>query len=560
MPSTNGHGFKRVVLYARVSTEEQARSGYSLAQQMEALREYAASERYEVLDEVTDPGHSGASLARPGMDRVRDLVAAGNVSLVLAQDRDRFAREPAYLYLLREEFANSGCKLRSLNDRGDDSPEGQLTDGILDQIARFERLKIAERSRRGMLEKARQGKVVATHRARYGFRFNANKDGYEVDSEKMAVVKEIFRLAGVERRPLHAIRKCLEKAGIATPTGNKYWSQTYIRNIILDDVYCPHTYEEVKNLVLPSTADMLDPDKHYGIFWFDRKKVTKRPVANHDPKGKPYRYAYKTSYRPKEEWIAIPVPDSGIPYRWVDAAREAIKHNHRPSSAGRRFWELSGGILRCGCCGCIMKTTSVRGYGKNMYFYYRCPRRLRLSKEACPNSKNQRADRAELGVWGLVSGLLSDPDKLRADLERMIEQERNNLRSGPEEAAEIWAKRLKACAEQREKRLEQHAEGLITVDELREKLSEIEDTREVAQREIRQLKDVQAELASLEKDKEALLESYVSLAPEALDTLTPEERHRVYEMLRLKVSAHLDGTLEVNGVLVDDVSKSEITG
>ena len=71
---------------------------------------------------------------------------------------------------------------------------------------------------------------------------------------------------------------------------------------------------------------------------------------------------------------------------------------------------------------------------------------------------------------------------------------------------------------------------------------------------------MQAELASLEKDKEALLESYVSLAPEALDTLTPEERHRVYEMLRLKVSAHLDGTLEVNGVLVGDVSKREITG
>jgi recombinase len=112
-----------------------------------------------------------------------------------------------------------------------------------------------------MLEKARQGKVVATHRARYGFRFNANKDGYEVDSEKMAVVKEIFSLAGVERRPLHAIRKSLEKAGIATPTGNKYWCQTYIRNIILDDVYCPHTYEEVKNLVSPSTADMLDPNK-----------------------------------------------------------------------------------------------------------------------------------------------------------------------------------------------------------------------------------------------------------------------------------------------------------
>ena len=105
MPSTNGHGPKRVVLYARVSTGEQARSGYSLAQQIEALREYAARGGYEVLEEVRDAGQSGASLERPGMDRVRDLVAAGGVSVVLAQDRDRFAREPAYLFSLREEFA-----------------------------------------------------------------------------------------------------------------------------------------------------------------------------------------------------------------------------------------------------------------------------------------------------------------------------------------------------------------------------------------------------------------------------------------------------------------------
>ena len=125
MPSINGHGPKRAILYARVSTDEQARSGYSLAQQMEALRAYATREGYEVLEEVTDPGQSGASLERPGMDQVRDLVAAGGVSVVLAQDRDRFSREPAYHYLLQREFEEHSCKLRALNDRGDNSPEGE---------------------------------------------------------------------------------------------------------------------------------------------------------------------------------------------------------------------------------------------------------------------------------------------------------------------------------------------------------------------------------------------------------------------------------------------------
>lgn len=136
MPSANGHGPKRAILYARVSTEEQARSGYSLAQQIAALREYAAHEGYEVLEKVVDRGQSGATLERPGMDRVRRLVAAGGVSVVIAQDRDRLIREPAYHYLLRREFEQHGCKLRALNDRGDDSPEGDLTDGIIDQIAK----------------------------------------------------------------------------------------------------------------------------------------------------------------------------------------------------------------------------------------------------------------------------------------------------------------------------------------------------------------------------------------------------------------------------------------
>src|SRR3954464_526418 len=163
MLSTNGHSPKRAVLYVRVSTEEQARIGYSLAQQMEALREYAAREGYEVLDEVVDPGQSGASLERPGMDRVRDLVTAGGISVVLAQDRDRFTREPAYHYLLRREFEDHNCKLHSLNDRGDDSPEGELTNGILDQLAKYERAKTTERSRRGKLRKAREGKVIANN-------------------------------------------------------------------------------------------------------------------------------------------------------------------------------------------------------------------------------------------------------------------------------------------------------------------------------------------------------------------------------------------------------------
>jgi hypothetical protein len=90
---------------------------------MEAVREYAASEGDEVLEEIKDPVYSGASLKRPGMDRIRDLVAAGRASVVLAQDRDHFAREPAHHYHLEKAFEEKGIKLRPHNNRGTTPPE-----------------------------------------------------------------------------------------------------------------------------------------------------------------------------------------------------------------------------------------------------------------------------------------------------------------------------------------------------------------------------------------------------------------------------------------------------
>ena len=140
--------YMKAALYCRVSTEEQASSGSSLRQQLEALRRYCKDHDTEVVGEFQDTS-SGANLDRPGLDALRDRVSLGGVELVLCQDRDRISREPAHVYILREELQEYGTILRSLNDRGDDSPEGVLHDGILDQLAKFERAKTAERTRRG---------------------------------------------------------------------------------------------------------------------------------------------------------------------------------------------------------------------------------------------------------------------------------------------------------------------------------------------------------------------------------------------------------------------------
>jgi site-specific DNA recombinase len=170
-----------------------------------------------------------------------------------------------------------GTKIRALNDRGDDSPEGDLTDGILDQLAKYERAKMTERSRRGKLRKAREGKVIAGRMARYGsgcygFALNDAHDALIVDEEKMAVVRLIFRMVGVEGQPINAAKRTLDASGVPTPTGKPRWSVSTLRDIISNDVYRPHSFEEVRLLVSPEVAAHLDSQQNYGLWkWFFRE-------------------------------------------------------------------------------------------------------------------------------------------------------------------------------------------------------------------------------------------------------------------------------------------------
>jgi len=560
MPSTNGHDPKRVIHYCRVSTDEQARSGYSLAQQLEALRDYAAREGYEVLEEVSDPGQSGASLERPGMDRVRDLVAAGGVSLVLAQDRDRFAREPAYHYLLRREFEEHGTKIRALNDRGDDSPEGELTDGIMDQLAKFERAKTAERTRRGKLRKAREGKIIGGHTPGYGFRYNAARDGYEVEPGHMAVVRRIFEMVGASGESIYGVCRALEREGIPSPKGNKVWPKPTIKDILRDDAYWALGHEQLRSLVGEGllSADVLarlDPEKRYGVWWFNRVHKTQKRVAVETLNGKEYRTKSKAVARPRSEWIAVPVPDSGVPVELVDAARAAIKDNRSASCAGRRLFDLSGGVLHCFGCGRRMIGTSVLDpkTGKR-YFYYECTRLRNADGHRCgAKIRRVRADVVEPRIWRFVSGLLRDPSRLRRGLEAMIEAEERASRGDPKREAKLWHDKLREAERMRSGYQDLTAKGLLTYEELGEKLAALEETRNTARRELEALRGRSERLEGLRQDRDTLLERYAILTEEALEELSPEERNKLYKTLKLRVVLKDDGTPEVSGAFCEDL-------
>jgi hypothetical protein len=88
--------------------------------------------------------------------------------------------------------------------------------------------------------------------------------GYEIDEPQMHVVHRIFRMA-VEGISFKAIKHVFEREGIPTPQGAEFWDRGFFRHCILDDIYRPHSFEEITALVSPEVATRLDPGRRYGL-------------------------------------------------------------------------------------------------------------------------------------------------------------------------------------------------------------------------------------------------------------------------------------------------------
>jgi site-specific DNA recombinase len=297
----------------------------------------------------------------------------------------------------------------------------------------------------------------------------------------------------------------------------------------------------------PEVAARLDPARHYGVWWFNRHRTTTTQVAVQDGDGRK-RYRRRTSYAPKpeDEWIAVPIPDAGIPRGWVDRAREAVAKNKSLSRNGGRAWELSGGIARCAECGWTMRTATVTsGNSPKVNLYYRCSQ-VYLNRGVCSNRKSHRADRLEPLVWDYVSGVMKDPGTLRNDLDRMIELKRRDTRGNPDEERKLWAEKLVEVDGKRARYQEMAAENLISFEELRARLAELDEIRATAERELAALHGHEEYISALERERDMLLDSLEAEAPEALDSLAPNQRHHWYKLLRLEVAVHEDGTVEVS--------------
>jgi len=226
---------KHAALYARVSTETQAKEGYSLAEQHRLTEAYCERNGYVVVDRFMDD-ISGETIDRPGIQKALGRASRKEIDVLVVLEMDRFAREPAPQYILQAEFARYGVEIEFVNeDYGDGSDPMQNFRKLLAiGIASLERQRIKERARRGKNGKARENKMPVS-RPPYGYQLDKER-GLAPKPDEALVVQQIFRWYIEDRVGCVIIRNRLNEQGVPTRS-NALWATSIIAKILSNTTY-----------------------------------------------------------------------------------------------------------------------------------------------------------------------------------------------------------------------------------------------------------------------------------------------------------------------------------
>ena len=173
---------------------------------------------------------SRSTLARPALERLRDLVAGVGVDVVLCYSPDRLARKFAYQALLIEEFTRAGTRVEFVKGPRGDSPEDQLMVQFQGMFAEYEKAQIAERYRRGKAHRAKAGSVNVLSGAPYGYRYVRKSPhapaAYEIVPHEAVLVREVFRRYADEGVSIADLARWLGEQGALTRTGKTRWDRS----------------------------------------------------------------------------------------------------------------------------------------------------------------------------------------------------------------------------------------------------------------------------------------------------------------------------------------------
>jgi site-specific DNA recombinase len=441
----------QMAIYARVSSDQQAER-HTIDSQIAELKARALQDGYQVREGMLfiDNGHSGASLIRPALERLRDLIAFSVVDVVYVHAPDRLARSYAHQVLLLEEFSRAGTQVVFLNRPIGDTPEDSLLLQLQGMFAEYERAKVLERSRRGKRHRAQAGAVSVLARAPFGYRYITREAGggaarYEIDEDAARIVRQIFTWVGHERLTLTAVCRRLLSQGVPSPAGHQHWSRATIHTMLLNPAYAGQAIYG-RRQCLPWQPPLHPPRGHAG--------VPKRP--------------YRQVRAPGERHISVAVP-AIVDEELFASAAERLQENrkrNRERLAGIQY--LLRGLLVCQTCGYGFTGHHHQGQWR----YYRCcgTDRSRFHGESRCDARLVAVEPLDDAVWSEVCRLLENPALVIAEYQRRLD----TMQPHPHQLELDALTRQLAKARRAIGRLiDSYAEGLIEKPEFEPRIADL---------------------------------------------------------------------------------------
>jgi len=261
---------KKVAIYARVSTEDQAKEGFSLDSQLEKLRSYCKARGWEIEGEYVDDGYSGRDIRRPAYQKMMEDIDRWDILLVMKMDR--IHRNSKNFMLMMEELRKKGKEFVSMTESLDTSTAmGRFVMDIIQRIAQLESEQIGERVYDGMRQKARQGAGLLGSPPPYGYAYEDGK--LVIVKDEADAVKKMYEMY-VEGHSLKEIENWLNEERIKAKKGGK-WGKKTVARILSNPVYCG--YIEWEDILFKGEHDaIVDVEEFNEVQKIKIKKAKKK--------------------------------------------------------------------------------------------------------------------------------------------------------------------------------------------------------------------------------------------------------------------------------------------
>ena len=369
---------KKLIPYIRVSSDEQAEAGNSLPNQEEVTKKYIEGAGAEAAPTIADD-YTGTKLDRPGLQRVRDMLAKGEADGVVVYRSDRLTRILSHSLILRDEFAKNGWELHFVNHgQYDDSPEGRMIIDIEAVFNQYWRDKLIQDTVAGRRQKMLRGHHPGSGHMPYGYRYDEHAQHLVVYEPEAIWVRKAYGWYILDRLTMRqiAVRLTQEHAPI------RRFQHQRKRHAL--DVFLVTTVYQI-----------LSSETYKGTWWYNKKGPNP---------------------------ISVLVPAIVSEETW-DQAQAIRKHNKEVATRHQKHAFLLAGLIFCGIDNLRYYGMTNRNNDGREYLKYRCASWQRHNKNVEAVCKNVRLDApwVEEEVWRGIVALITDEATWEQGIQQAVE-------------------------------------------------------------------------------------------------------------------------------------------